>query len=271
MKTIYIDVLILLNIYVNFFLLKATAKFTHTALKSVRCVISAGIGSLFSLTILLPHMGTLLSLLLKLAASVIITLAAFGGCRGYFRMLFYFYVMNFIFAGTVLLFYNVFQPSFIAFDNSYFYIDFSLISLVVFTAAAYIIVRLVRYFTDKKADPPRGCRIEICYKGNTLTIEGFADTGNKLIDSFTGKPVIICPKSLFGYRDDDLSDPITAYEVYGLRSIPCSTVSGGGMIPVITPDSTTLLSDEKVWGHPEVLIGLAEGIDKGIFDPVILT
>ena len=143
--------------------------------------------------------------------------------------------------------------------------------LVVFTAAAYIIVRLVRYFTDKKADPPRGCRIEICYKGNTLTIEGFADTGNKLIDSFTGKPVIICPKSLFGYRDDDLSDPITAYEVYGLRSIPCSTVSGGGMIPVITPDSTTLLSDEKVWGHPEVLIGLAEGIDKGIFDPVILT
>lgn len=54
MKSIYLDVLIVLNIYVNYFLLRATAKFTHTPLKTIRCIISSAIGSLFSLTILLP-------------------------------------------------------------------------------------------------------------------------------------------------------------------------------------------------------------------------
>ena len=40
MKSIYLDVLIVLNIYVNYFLLRATAKFTHTPLKTIRCIIS---------------------------------------------------------------------------------------------------------------------------------------------------------------------------------------------------------------------------------------
>ena len=48
MKSIYLDVLIVLNIYVNYFLLRATAKFTHTPLKTIRCIISSVIGSLFS-------------------------------------------------------------------------------------------------------------------------------------------------------------------------------------------------------------------------------
>lgn len=37
METIYIDVLIILNIYVNFFLLRITAGVTHSPLKNSRC------------------------------------------------------------------------------------------------------------------------------------------------------------------------------------------------------------------------------------------
>ena len=271
MKTIYIDVLIVLNIYVNFFLLKATAKLTHTALKTARCVVSAVIGSLFSLTILLPHMGFLLSLLLKLAASLLITLLAFGRGKGYFRLLFYFYVINFLFAGTMLLLYNIFQPTFMAYDNSYMYIDFSLVSLVVFTAIAYFAVRLFRYLTDKKGVLSENYTVEICYKGSTVILEGLMDSGNMLTDSFTGKPVIICPKSLFGYTEDELSDPIEAFEKHGLRSIPCSTINGGGMIPLITPEKITIISEKGSKKKADALIGLSDDADKGIFSPVLLT
>ena len=269
MKTIYIDVLIVLNIYVNFFLLKATAKFTHTALKTVRCTFSAVVGSLFSLTILLPHMGFLLSLFLKFIASAVITFTAFGK-NNFLRMLFYFYIINFIFAGVVLLLYNIFQPSFMAFDNSYMYIDFSLLSLVVFTAIAYFSVRVFRYFSDKKADLSQKYTVEIKYKGSTLTVEGLADTGNLLTDSFTGKPVIICPKSLFGYSEDELCDPIEAFEKHGLRSIPCSTVSGSGMIPLIVPESIAIVSENGVKKNTDALIGLSDKTDNGIFSPVLI-
>ena len=78
MKSIYLDVLIVLNIYVNYFLLRATAKFTHTPLKTIRCIISSVIGSLFSLTILLPAGNFLIPLAIKLGAAVVIVGMAFG-------------------------------------------------------------------------------------------------------------------------------------------------------------------------------------------------
>ena len=78
MKSIYLDVLIVLNIYVNFFLLRATARFTHTPLKTSRCVLSSVLGSLFSLTIFLPVSNFFITLLIKLAAAAVITAMAFG-------------------------------------------------------------------------------------------------------------------------------------------------------------------------------------------------
>ena len=154
MKTIYLDVLIVLNIYVNFFLIKATAKFTHTPLKIFRCILSSVIGSLFSLTILLPSGNFLLSLLIKLAAAVIITAITFGikERKRFFKLIFYFYIINFVFAGAVSFMYITFKPSFMAVNNSYFYVDFSLMSLVIFTAIAYFAVTGVRYFMDKAFD-----------------------------------------------------------------------------------------------------------------------
>ncbi|MDE5917296.1 MAG: sigma-E processing peptidase SpoIIGA, partial [Oscillospiraceae bacterium] len=61
MKCIYLDVLIVLNIYVNYFLIKGTGKLTHTPVKTLRCAISSFVGSFFSLTIFLPETGALLN------------------------------------------------------------------------------------------------------------------------------------------------------------------------------------------------------------------
>ena len=78
MQTIYIDVLIVLNIYVNFFLLRITAGITHSPLRTWRCTAASVYGSLFSLTILLPFLGNTVSLIIKLAVAVTIVAFAFG-------------------------------------------------------------------------------------------------------------------------------------------------------------------------------------------------
>ena len=78
MMCIYLDVLIVLNIYVNYFLIKATAKFTHKPVSSLRCVLSALLGSLFSLTILIKNMPIAISMLLKLIAALTIVACSFG-------------------------------------------------------------------------------------------------------------------------------------------------------------------------------------------------
>ena len=76
--TIYIDVLIILNVYVNFFLLRITAKLTGAPLKPVRCAAASFYGSLFSLLILAPQLPLAVNTAIKLAAAVTVVIAAFG-------------------------------------------------------------------------------------------------------------------------------------------------------------------------------------------------
>ena len=278
MKTIYIDVLIILNIYVNFFLLKATARLTHTPLKVSRCIISSVTGSLFSLTIFLPDMNFLITLVIKLGASVIITAIAFGikDRRQTLKLVFFFYLVNFIFGGIIMLFYLTFRPGFMAFGNTYFYVDFSLLSLVVFTAVSYFAVTAVRRLMDKGCDTKRKYKIVIHKSGKTVSIDALADTGNSLVDMFSGKPVIIC-------RSADLSgivnlpaEPVAEnaellYKTNGLRFIPYSTIGNTGMIAVFSPDETVICDSEigrlrKV----DAMIGIDTKDVPAIFNPKLL-
>ncbi|MGN1480963.1 sigma-E processing peptidase SpoIIGA [Porcipelethomonas sp.] len=278
MKSIYLDVLIVLNIYVNFFLLRATARFTHTPLKTSRCVVSAVIGSVFSLTILLPLSNFFAVLAIKLIAAAVIVAAAFGIAdkRQTLKLILYFYIVNFVFAGVIMVLYLTFKPSFMAFNNSYFYVDFSLISLVVFTAVGYFAVTAVRYFMDKGCDTSHHFKVIIRYQSDIFSVDALADTGNSLVDSFSGKPVIICPSESFK-RFEEVYDEITAenavnlYENYGIRLIPYSTIGNSGLIAVFSPDEI-IITDEETGKKfkAEALIGINPKDTPAIFNPKIL-
>lgn len=278
MKTIYVDVLIILNIYVNFFLLKATARLTHTPLKTSKCIVSSIIGSIFSLIILLPKMHFLLNLTAKLTAAAVITASAFGikDVGRTLKLIFNFYLVNFIFGGTIMLFCIAFKPGFMTFTNSYLYIDFSLISLVVFTAAAYAAVNIFRRFLDRGNFSEKKYTVSITCKGRSTSLEALADTGNNLVDMFSGKPVIIC-------RKDEISDitglnaeptPENAellYKEYGIRFIPYSTIGSLGMIAVFTPDKVVIQDNEN--GKTkcvDAMIGINPKDVPAIFNPKLL-
>lgn len=278
MKTIYIDVLLILNVYVNFFLLKATARITHSPLKTKRCVLAALIGSFSSLTILLPTLNFTVNTIIKLTAAYLITTIAFGfkNAKNSLKLLMWFYLVNFIFGGIVMGFYNFFQPEFMTFSNSSLYIDFSLLSLIVFTAAAYFMVMLVRYLFDKGCDTKRKYRISIRRSKSVCTLNAIADTGNCLVDAFTGKPVIVCHRaeiapliSFEGIISPENAELITKHS--GIRFIPFSTVSDGGLIPVFTPEETVIIDEEN--GNikkVDVLIGISENDIPAVFNPGIL-
>ena len=276
MKSIYLDVLIVLNIYVNYFLLRATAKFTHTPLKTIRCIISSVIGSLFSLTILLPAGNFLIPLAIKLGAAVVIVGMAFGvkDKKHTLKLILYFYIVNFIFGGVVMLLYITFKPSFMAFNNSYFYVDFSLLSLVIFTAVAYFAVTAVRRLMDRGCDTSH--HYKVIHKSGVFSMEALADTGNSLIDHFSGKPVIICPQKEFSYigDNDEQICPERAeylYQKYGLRFIPYSTIGNNGLIPVFSPDEI-IIADKETGKNKktEALIGINPKDTPAIFNPKLL-
>lgn len=77
MNTIYIDVLLAVNFYVNYFLILGTSKITHLPLSVRRGILSALAGSLFSLLILLPPLMPILTLAIRCISAVVMVFIAF--------------------------------------------------------------------------------------------------------------------------------------------------------------------------------------------------
>lgn len=257
--TVYIDVLLILNIYVNYFLLRTTAALTHSPLKTLRCIAASFYGSLFSLMILAPKLPLPVTLTIKFAAAVTIVIAAFG-LRSPMRTAcstVAFFTANFIFAGVIYAVYSWLKPSFMHFSNSYFYIDFSLLILLIVTAALYGAVCLLKRFSDKEL--PHDSRVVIRSGNRTIGLDGLADTGNALVDCFTGRPVMICAREDIGC--------ISAR----MRLIPCSTVSDSGIMPVFRPDEVIVINTATGEKKPvDVMIGLGDTGGKAIYNPKIV-
>ena len=265
LQTIYIDVLIVLNIYVNYFLLRITARITHSPLSFQRCIITAVYGSIYSLLILAPELYSYINILIKIFAAVTIVVIAFG-FQGKKRLMINtiaFFSANFILAGTVYAVYSWLKPEFMHFNNSYFYIDFSLLLLVVTTAVMYFLVYTAENFLCRTPDGTYDVIIK--YNNSVVTLEGLADTGNSLTDFFSGSPVIVCDKKKFSGITDNGKIP------KGFRLLPCSTISDSGFIEIFRPDEVlikNILSGENK--KVDAVIGLGENSGNAIFNPKIL-
>lgn len=125
MPTIYLDVLLLQSLYVNYFLLRAAAKLTHTPLHWIRCGLAAAGSSLFSLLILLPPLPAWVSAVCKLLAAALSVTMAFGLHReSFFRQWSCFFLCNFLLAGAILGIGSLTQKGFATWGNSCCYLDF---------------------------------------------------------------------------------------------------------------------------------------------------
>lgn len=224
--------------------------------------------------ILLPKLNIIISILIKFAAAITIVLIAFG-IRSkicFFINTSAFFIINFLFAGAVYAVYSWLKPDFMHFNNTYFYIDFSLIILVCTTAILYAIVCVVRFFIDKIPSDSDCYKIIIRYKDKIVSLSGLADTGNSLVDFFSGSPIIICSK-------DKITD-ITGSEVFlfephqmpkGFRLIPCSTISENGVIPIFRPDEIIIFDGKNGYKkNVDAMVGFGSNCTDAIFNPKLL-
>lgn len=95
MTTIYIDILVCLNVIVNYFLLLASGKFLSRPYKRWRILLGAFLGGLYSLYILLPQLAQWFTILVELAMAATITLTAFGR-KGILKTCSCFFAMSFL-------------------------------------------------------------------------------------------------------------------------------------------------------------------------------
>lgn len=238
---VYVDVLIVLNLYVNYFLIRATAMIMRRVCTRKRCILSALVGALGSLVILLPALPFWGVVLFKIVLGALIVFITFGRQKTPDLMIciLFFLVVSFTFAGIMLALWTFAAPLGMVWSNGAVYFNIPLSAIAAFTAAAYCAVRLVRFFADKRLHCNKICSVKITAGGNEITLRGLCDTGNELCDLFSGKPVVVCffdkiaplaPNEVLDYFDGKLAD--------SLRVIPCRTVSSEALVPIFKADIT---------------------------------
>ncbi len=269
MSTIYIDVLLVLNLYVNWLLLRGTAKLTHTRLSSIRSIFAASAGSLTSLTIMLPATHPVITLLIKLLTAVIPVMAAFGirSQKVFWRCLGVFLSLSFVFAGLCLGLCTITGTNLLIWSGSSIYLHFSLTALILCTSAAYFLLKIFSYARAKHFRCDESYQIFVRVGAHVASAEAIADTGNGLCDLFSGLPVIIMGKdSLASIPEIASPENLPKY-----RLIPYGTIAGDGLMPIFCPDEVIIKSKstgQKRKAH--VYVGISEDTISAIFNPGLL-
>ncbi len=250
MTIIYIDVLIGLNIYVTYILLLATETFLKTEQNNLRRGFSSLAGGVLSLTIFLPELDFILSLLLKFISALIIVFINFNR-KLIFKKVLVFFAVNSLFAGVMTAVWQIFTPPKLVIKNGVFYYHFQAITLIVSTIIAYGISKILNLIFRRETINESLFNAKVSLNGKNTIIKIFLDTGNKAF-SIGGLPAVFCDaKKLYGVVPDETLESIKNRDFpkssmrFKTQIVPFETIEKNGVLIGIKPDSFTLIGNNK--------------------------
>ena len=282
---IYLDVLILINLYVTYFQILAVSVFTHRKTVWYRKLSAAGIGAVASLSIFIPQEMVLTLTLLKIFLCALIAFVAFGytGFRAYAVSVLFLMLVSFVFSGLMLCVWLFAAPMKMLFINGSVFFGVDTMTIILSTCAAYGVVRIIRYILDKNGKTDGKYTVIIKNNGRECRLSALADSGNGMVDCFSGLPVIVCRRDMCAdvsppaiemiENNSDISD-IGTQMIKGVRIMPFSTVGKGGLICMFKAESVVIDDETNEEKYPvNALIGIVIGGRQeyeAIFNPKIL-
>ena len=197
---VYIEYAVLDNLIVDFVLLKESAVLLRLPHGWLRIFLASVAGT--AVAVILPVIGLkdVFGVIVKVMCALVISFIAVdhGSVVGYFKYLGVFLAMTFLLGGTVI---GILSLIGIPYDAEAYYSN-KLLPIGLNVLAAYLTVKLVTGFI-KRAVPSimlaaDRYEAEITVNGLTFKSVAFFDNGNRLKDTKTGLPIIVCSAKLFG-------------------------------------------------------------------------
>lgn len=244
--TVYIDILFLVNLTVDYFLLRSVAEVRRLVFRRLRLLLGAAVGAVYSCLVFFPALSIGYTLVGKLLASAAVTFAAFGARskKSYLRTFLLFHAASALFAGLTFALELTLSPQKLVWSNGEVYIDLSAGMLIACAAAAYGVLWLCSRLGGTKRETY--VPLTVAAGGKEITAVALCDTGNLLCDPLTGASVAVVGfRTVLPLFPADVAaafmkNDLSAIENGGWRTrvcfVPCSTVTGGGLLPAFRPD-----------------------------------
>lgn len=273
---IYLDIIFLENLCMNYIILYATTIITKTGPKPMRLFIGSFIGTIYSIVVVLNILEMYSNIIFKILVSIVMVYISLEtkNAKMLIKDLLIFYLTSFTFGGVTLALLYFIKPENIIMKNGVYIGTYpikmallgGILGYIIITAAFSIIKRKI----SRKATY---CNIEVSINSKTTSLKALLDTGNFLKEPITGTPVVIIesnvlkdilPKEIVEnikpIIDGKIGLDSELYELLPrMRVIPFSSLGKqNGMLLGIKADYINVFSEEE-YKITNVVVAIYEG------------
>lgn len=192
---VYVDLVFILNFLIDFILLLSVNYILRRNIKWWRLVIGSLLGSI-TLFIMFIRMNNIIFILFKLFTSFFIIIVSFGfkDIKYTFKNVLYFYLVSMLLGGGIEFL-----------DNQFKYTNYGLVFVdnglsisygIVFTIGLFIFFKYMKCFKELKNNYSNYFKCKVFFDNEqSIILNAFLDTGNKLKDPYTNKSIILVDKN----------------------------------------------------------------------------
>ena len=272
--TIYIDIVFLENLLLNYIILLATAIIGKSKIKFFKFFLASSFGSLYAILNYIIDLNMLANFLLKVFISIFMILLSFDNkkIKVFFKNLIMFYLTSFTFGGAAFMLLFFVNPESIIYEEGHFVGTYPIKIAIYGCILGFIIIFIVAKVIKSRISNTL-CDLEIVFEGKTLKLKTLIDSGNLLKEPISMQDVIIVEKSSLEQIIDKeiLNDAITMADgnlignvdekiyKYKFKIIPFSSLGNeNGVLVGFKPSYIKIYGDEE-YIKKEVIIGIYDG------------
>ena len=213
---IYLEIILIINFLIDFNILYIVSKILKRNSKIKKILLASIFGNI-TLVFLFINISSLLLFLLKILLAIIMSIItySFKNIKYTLNNVTYIYMVSTIFGG-ILYFLKT------NLNNNLFYI------LVIILLTPILSLEIIKYFNKIKSNYKYYYQIKINFNDNKkIELNSFLDTGNKLIDPYTNKGIILV----------DINKIKKLVKIRSPIYVPFKSLNNTGLIKCIKPVS----------------------------------
>jgi hypothetical protein len=150
--TIYIDIILLENIVMNYIIILATAIISKARISIWKSLMASGLGGIYSILNYMVDINNFSNLLLKIFISIIMIQIAFGSnkLRIFFKQLIMFYLVSFTFGGVTFMLLFFLNPQNLVLKNNHLVGMYPIKVTLIGGAIGFVVISIVAILIKNK-------------------------------------------------------------------------------------------------------------------------
>lgn len=274
--TIYIDIVLIENLIMNYIILLATGIIAKEKIKHIKLILASLLGAIYTLIAYVNILEIYTNFALKILLSILIVYIAYNpqNVNKMWKMLLLFYLTSFAFGGAAFALIYIVKPKDILMKNGLFLGTYPLKTIILGTAIAFgIIITAFSIVKSKITKKDIIYDIEIKMNNKLIKTKALVDTGNMLKEPISNMPVVVIervllyncvPKeilnnleSIMGGDFAKVPDRIQKEYISKLKLIPFASLGkSNGMLIGIKPEYLKIIKKDETIEEKNIILGI---------------